>query len=62
MAAVKLTEEMIIARSKQSNLEQIKKLNCWLVDFSLKALFCNIACKIFDFPLSLCWKNSNNFM
>ncbi|KAL7049511.1 hypothetical protein ACKWTF_003733 [Chironomus riparius] len=25
----KLTEEMIIARSKQSDLSQIKKLNCW---------------------------------
>lgn len=27
----RLTEEMIIARSKQSDLSQIKKLNCWLV-------------------------------
>lgn len=27
----RLTEEMIIARSKQSDLTAIKKLNCWCV-------------------------------
>lgn len=27
----KLTEEMIIARSKCSDLRMIKKLNCWYV-------------------------------
>lgn len=27
----RLTEEMIIARSKQSDLTSIKKLNCWCV-------------------------------
>lgn len=28
----RLTEEMIIARSKQSDLTAIKKLNCWCVE------------------------------
>lgn len=57
----KLTEEMIIARSKQSDLSQIKKLNCWgseLSDVSIirrlkgvevLALSVNKICSLADF-------------
>lgn len=29
----RLTEEMVIARSRQSDLSTVKKLNCWFVFF-----------------------------
>lgn len=29
----RLTEEMVIARSRQSDLSTVKKLNCWYVCF-----------------------------
>lgn len=29
----RLTEEMVIARSRQSDLSTVKKLNCWYVFF-----------------------------
>lgn len=37
----KLTEEMVIARSRQSDLSSIKKLNCWYVYlYLIWILFC----------------------
>lgn len=45
---VKLTEEMVIARSRISDLTAIKKLNCWYVNKSLKYLYQSFTYK-FDF-------------
>lgn len=41
----RLTEEMIIARSKQSDLTQIKKLNCWCVLCEIISSFCDSSSK-----------------
>lgn len=50
----KLTEEMVIARSRQSDLSSIKKLNCWYV-LSDSILFIVLAHKDIQMKCEMDW-------